>query len=1249
MTEPRFDPLALPLYGSRLIEASAGTGKTYTLAALFVRAMLGHGLERPLLPGEVLVMTFTKAATRELALRIRKRLVEAAACLRGLPLEPPADAFLQGLLHAYPEGTPRERAAHRLALAAEGMDDAAVFTIDAWCQRMLREHAFDSGSLFDEELQADLGALRRQAAQDYWRQQVAPLQGEVLAAVLALWPTPKKLAEHARQLQNEPLPRPTETLAECAGREVPRHRQALAALKAGWVEKAQAMLAWLEPLWALKDDKPLNGNKLGSSRGREWLGKLAAWAADPQAVKHGLSDAAKFRLSPAGVRDAFNAGKAREFPTFFAEFETLMQALAALPPPEPALRLHGAASVLQRMQQLKAQAGTYGFADMLQRLDDALDEATQGERARRLRQRIVAQYPLAMVDEFQDTSPRQLSIFNRLYRIANAGPGPVLLLIGDPKQSIYAFRGADIASYLQAREATAGRWHALGVNHRSSEAMVAAVNACFQGAEQRPGAGAFRLRRTDGCNGLPFLPVAAAGRAERFVTAQGAPPALHWCHGPALRSPTGNLPLFAALCAEAVVSALNDAQCGFEEEGKPFERLQPRDVAVLVRNGREAEAVQRALRRRGVASVYLSDKESVFASAQAADLLRLLQAVAAPRSLRHVRAALATGLMALPLAELLRLAQDDEHLDAQCDRFAQLQPVWRSQGVLAMLRRALHLFELPARWLQPGAQAQGERRLTNLLHLAELLQARSEQVEGEHALLRWLAQQVEEASQPDRSDQAPEEAVMRLESDADRVQVVTFHKSKGLEYPLVFLPFAAHFTPRGKKNTPFVRGAPGPGGPIELNFQPDAEALAIEDETRLQEDLRLLYVAFTRARHRLWVGTAALTHGQGKACTWHRSALGWLLSGAEPREPEGVLADLQAITANCSGHFLELAPQEAVAEVPVTPLHRPQEAPALRPARDYTATFDRLWAIGSYSALVRGAGGQAEPSVPTVAATLPEEAAPRLWRDDEPAEAPPDAAPAPAALPAAPWHRFPRGALAGNFLHAQLEWLAGEGFALNEQPGLAQALVKRCERQGWGHRSEDVLAWMRALCARPLPALEPDPGPGPGVPLSGLQRTLPEMEFWFPSTGLSARRIDALCRQHILPGRPRPELPERALHGLLMGFADLVFEHEGRYGVLDHKSNALGPGDASYTEEAMAQAMLQHRYDVQAALYLLALHRLLKARLGAAYAPQHQLHGAVYWFLRGVASPSGGAFLVPPPLALIEALDALLPKPGASA
>ncbi len=1212
------DPLTLPLAGSRLIEASAGTGKTWTIAALVLRLVLGHGTP-PRTPDQILVMTFTRAATRELGDRIRGRLATAAAVFRG-EAEAGDDTFLAALLADHPPGEARSTAAWRLAQADEAMDEAAVHTIDAWCQRMLREHAFDSGSLFDETLHADEAALREAAVRDVWRQQVYPLQGDALAAVLARWASPAALAVALRPLWEGELPPGAGegTLAEAVQQAV----DAMQAHREGWAERADQMLAWLRVQWARRDC-PLHKGRLGERHAPGWLQTLRDWARGAGLEGPPLSEAARQRLTEDGVIAALKDGADVEVPPEFAAFGALMAALDARPDPGVALCVHLAAQARQRLQQLKDGARSFGFADLLQRLDDALDTARHGERALRLRARILQRYPVALVDEFQDTSPVQLSVFDRLYRIDQSAPGDhgdpatTLLLIGDPKQAIYAFRGADIQSYLRARRATAGRHHMLGTNHRSASALVAAVNTLFRQAEARPG-GAFGFGEA-----LPFEPVQARGRPERALAAGGPLPALHWVADGVPRLAGEHQPLFAALAAERIVALLDDPAAGFRrDDDGSFQRLRPADIAVLVRTAREAGIVRQALRRRGVASVFLSDRDSVFATPEAADLLRLLQAVAAPRDTRLARAALATGLLSRTLPELQALADDESAFDRAAALLQALQPVWRAQGVLAMLRRALHAFELPARWLAAQDTA-GERRLTNVLHLAELLQAASATLEGEPALLRWLAQQL------DGADDGGDDRVLRLESDADLVQVVTIHKSKGLEYPLVFLPFVAQCRPLDRRDG--LLWQPQPDGGRRLLTAPTDADWAQADDDRLREDLRLLYVALTRARHALWVGLAAAATGAARTPLWPRSAVGRLLCGADAHDFRPALEALAA--ASGPAVRLEwLPPTEAPALPPVTRLRGAGPPPPLAPAPRYSAGFERDWSIASYSALVRDAGrGTAAP----VAAAPAERPAVPLLRDDEP---PDDTAPPPRSA-AAPWHRFPRGALAGNFLHDQLEWLAGEGFALAGSEPLRQALLRRCERQGWGHRAEDVLAWLQQVCATPLPPL--------GVALGGLASLWPEMEFWLPADGLDAERIDALCRRHLWPGAARPALAPRALRGLLMGFADLVFEHQGRWWVLDHKSNALGLHDADYDAAALQAAMCEHRYDVQAALYLLALHRLLRARLGAAYVPARQLGGAVYLFLRGVQGPEAGCCSLDAPLALVEALDALI-APGAT-
>ena len=1283
---------SFPLWGSRLIEASAGTGKTWTIAALYLRLVLGHGdaeqgFGRPLEPSDILVMTFTRAATRELSDRIRSRLLEAARCFRGEQLPAAADSFLAGLLAQYPPGAVRSQAAWRLANAAEGMDDASVHTIDAWCQRMLREHAFDSGNLFDEELVADEQALLTEAVQDHWRTTCYPLPATTLAQVLAIWKDIPTLRSDVAQLIQLGVPAATAD-------------QPLAALIADWLapiapllaERKQQVAAMQEWLMPQLNDFPAhwNGTKLKPATVEKWFATLTRWAEQPHPLTPPDLDKGLTRLTPDGLLDArkAKAPPLTGLPPAFAWFQELMEALTARPL-APLLRQHAAVQVGRRLLHLKRQSGSFGFADMLQRLDTAL----AGEHGERLRQRILAQYPVALIDEFQDTSPLQYSLFNRIYDTQANARDRALLLIGDPKQSIYGFRGADIHSYLQARAATQGRHYALDVNYRSIHALVQAVNHCFGQAEHSQPQAAFLFKTASG-NPLPFVAVQAQGRAEQLHTASGPVHALTLEHDLDMVNVQTHLRRFAERCAQRIVTWLNDPQAGFvlsaadtdaaehaaDADGgtapataPPFQRLRPRDIAVLVRTGKEAAAVRRALQRRGVASVYLSDKDSVFQSEEARDLVHWLRGVATPADALLVRAALAVRSVDLSLAELHRLATDDEAFDQRSQHMRELQTVWHSQGVLAMLRQSLHRFGLAARWLQ---QPDGERRLTNFLHLAELLQTASSDLEGEQALIRWLERQISESARQN------DEQVVRLESDADLVKLITVHKSKGLEYPVVCLPFGTSFRAVNRK---YVKAAslPADGGQRRLVLELTEDDLAQADTERLREDLRLLYVALTRPRHALWVGFSALKIGNAKACQTHQSALGSLLGGHQPVDAEDWEAKLQALADGCTHIHLQAASDHTA----FTRLQPQASAAALHPAQPYTAQFDRDWTVASYSRLTRDLKNQPATGLspmhtprPADDERLPAGSADALPSEAEPAWGAPmsavadgmlfaplqieaaSAVPAVGAASLQPiWHSFKRGPLSGNFLHDQLEWLAGERFALADNPALAHRLKLRCERAGYAEQAEALVAWLQAVVLTPLGQAN-DHAPatttatpaatalnngspatqGPGVALADLANLRPELEFWLPAHRLSVRTVDALCHAHVLPGTARPALQASVLHGMLMGFADLVFEHAGRYWVLDYKSNHLGPDDSAYTAPALQAAMAHHRYDVQATIYLLALHRLLRQRLGDGYQPAQHLGGAVYYFVRGIHGPTQGVCLLPAPLAALDQLDAML-------
>ena len=464
----------------------------------------------------------------------------------------------------------------------------------------------------------------------------------------------------------------------------------------------------------------------------------------------------------------------------------------------------------------------------------------------------------------------------------------------------------------------------------------------------------------------------------------------------------------AAACATQIVELLNGGQqgtAGFLQPDDSFRGVLPSDIAILVRDGKEAQAVRAELAARGVRSVYLSDKDSVFAAQEAHDLLAWLKACAEPDVERPLRAALACVTLNLSLAELERLNQDELAWETRVMQFRGYRAIWRTQGVLPMLRRLLHDFKLPQTLI---ARSDGERVLTNLLHLSELLQQAASELDGEQALIRHLAEHLA------LSGQAGEEQILRLESDEQLVKVVTIHKSKGLEYDLVFLPFICSAKPVDGSRLPLHYH--DENGKSQVSLRPTAELIAQADDERLAEDLRLLYVALTRAKHACWLGVADLKRGNSSSSVLHLSALGYLLgAGARWASPPGLARWLLDLQEGCAGHRAMPTcptPQDIL-------FHPPRnEATLLAPLLPKRKAAENWW-IASYSALRIG------DSMSVASLEAPESPQAQKLFDDERLD--PDA-PREVAASGGDIHRFPRGPNPGTFLHGLLEWAGEEGF-----------------------------------------------------------------------------------------------------------------------------------------------------------------------------------------------------------------------------
>jgi exodeoxyribonuclease V beta subunit len=1141
MSFPALPVFEVELNGVQLVEASAGTGKTWTLCALLLRLLL----ERELPLQQVLVVTFTKAATAELRERVRARLAETRAALDQAPA-PGGDPFVPSLLERLREqGRSEQRLRDLLDLALQGFDEAAIFTIHGFAQRSLAELGFAAGLATKLEALTDEGPLRLEIAQAWWRQELVPLGRQspaLLAWLQANQDSPDSWAEAlGRHLRlplaeavwpDEARPQPELTAAAHA---------AFEAARATWQAQRDSLRA--ELFAALPD---LNGQSYKPASLDEALAEWDRLLSASDALHADASGKRLPLLRADTLETKTKKGKAGPPPRlFYGHAATLLDSLQAmegqLEAEARALRCRWLREGAVRLVELKAARGLLGYDDMLLQLAQRLQEPA----ALALLQ---SRFPAALIDEFQDTDPLQYQVFEQLFRREGAS----CFFVGDPKQAVYRFRQADLPTYLAARDGADAVW-TLTQNQRSQPPLLDGLNALF-GA--RPDA---FLQP-----GLAYQPVTAGARPkpplhEAVTTA----PLQLWSWAPD-EDDEGKPSWPKAIEARrrALQATAADIARRLRSDRLGERPLQPGDIAVLVRNNAQAAWVFDALRGVGVDAVALS-QASVWQSFEARELQQILQALLGPAREGLQRAALATVLMGVDAAGLLAL-----DLDAWRARWQSWRQLARELPLPALLQRWMSEAGVAPRLL---ALPQGERRMTNLLHLIELLPALPPA-----ELLAWLQRQRHGGA-------GGEDAQLRLESDAARVAIVTVHRSKGLEYPLVYHPFAFE----GRR----TREAPGLWGRLRRDADGrqliDYRGEALDDAAKAElareeaaEELRLHYVALTRAVQRCLLVVGPYRVGNNKlpmAAPIHA-----LLAGTELLAKgfdAGALQDDWARLAqqpHTGWRLLSLEDLQAEG--------LPPAAARTLSAQTAPARLPPLRWIGSFSRLVEPlhtASSVGDPPEPLAA-------------DD--------------------FLRFPRGSVAGDCLHAALEradlgdpatWPAAIAEALQQHPPAVDA------EPMWPEQLHQAL---QAAASTPLQGLG-------GVPLSTLPATrqIREWAFHLHAPQLDLLRLQALLREH---GIALPGLRITQLRGYLRGFVDLVFEHQGRFWLADWKSNHLGYTAADYAPAGLAPTIAQHGYALQTLIYQLALHRHLRSSL-RGYRPEQHLGGAVLLFVRGLPLGQG--------------------------
>ncbi len=1153
---PAVELTSHPLNGRSLIEASAGTGKTWTISHLYLRAVLENAYD----VRNILVVTFTNAATQELRGRIRELIAEAYDVLAND--RPNA----QDKFAMFERWRGDRQALRRLQQALVEFDEAAIYSIHGFCQKLLALFPLQMNALLQQQIINDEEPLRRQAVADYWRRLMAEATPDETRFLLGIWPTgPDALMSSIKGLLKFSL-----GVADLDGELDANLENRFAGV--WWQLGEHWRLAGDELSDFLVNSQDLHRNKIRVATARALVDELGALFANSIPMQLPKS---WHILTYAKLADSLK-GEVSD-PRLQHEFFRLTETLSDLFPRWKRQRrlqpmLAAAEFVTQRVNEAKKEAQSFSYDDLISRVSDAVSEAPLS-----LLQAIRSRFPLAMVDEFQDTDSLQYRIFSRLYAEYDQG----LILIGDPKQAIYSFRGADVFTYQLARRETAAHF-GLDTNYRSTCDHVELINRLFSRNHA-----VFQFE-----DFIAFQPSHCGRKLQLTRGDERLAPLACWL------LPFDGKPIskqqarswFARQCALEIRRLLDERDLMLD--GRP---LAAGDIAILVRKSADARLMKAELDALGIRSSLYS-RDSVYATEQAREISLLLEVLLEPGRSEQLLGLLTTDLFAYSASDIDELQQDGQRLMDLIEQMQVYREQWRKQGLLAMFFCVLRDFDTLNRNLN---QVDGERRMTNWLHIIENIQQQARGHASLNQSLHWLAMQRQQAT----LNKNNEDNLLRLDSDRELVRIVTIHKSKGLQYPLVFLPFAAFASGGGSRPDSYVYH--DANGERRLAILDDSHLDSWRKE-ELAEEIRLFYVAMTRAEYRCYIGWGHVS-GAGD------SALAQCLyADCLKKGRSGMDLDLQQAD-QLSAPLLALNRQRALVEI------LPPDPPLSQVGKTLPDSVDRLsarrvkrvnrsrWRISSYSHLAMS--GQRDEDHGPDHDALP------LSADD---------AEAVSGLLYDPFH-FPKGTRAGSFLHELLENIDFQ------QPVEQQMLLLKCREYGYDEAwSGPLKTWLEQVLACPLQ----------GFSLNAVAsgHRLVEMEFYMAARGLKAQSLNRLLRAS---GYSEVNFEFADLNGFLKGFIDLVFEYDGRFFIADYKSNHLGNDVACYDEPAMRRAMLDHHYHLQYLIYTLALHRYLAGRI-QGYDYDIHIGGVFYLFLRGMGPAGHGVFFERPQRAFIEALDRLL-------
>jgi len=1175
------------LESRNLIEASAGTGKTYSIALLFLRLLLEKEMDLQ----SILTVTFTNAAAEELKGRVRQFIRDAYDFNQGKEIK--NDEIKKIMENKNPE-----KAKSILNTALLSFDDASIFTIHGFCQRILIENSFESGTTFGTELIEDDSSYRRERTTDFFRQHLYQLPAELLSF---LWSnldmnTMAYLAKGTSLSSSNILP-------VCVGASVDTKVEELK-------ETAELFFRHFDEasrVWSSQGRGAIHDLIHGTSMhgtSKRWYndnGRAKRYTQVETYFSHRKvalaisKDTRDKVLGKFSQQDVFTPLQVRH--RFFELIDDMLQIHSRLNVMVNEIK---ALFLLQSRKQIetrKEAAGVQSFDDLIFGIKDALD----GPLAEALKDSLQQRYSAVLIDESQDTDPVQFEIFKEIFDDKKT----ILFFIGDPKQSIYSFRGADIFAYtdvVNSGYVHTSKHYTMDKNYRSTPRLVEAVNHLFTNKSdpfmnteitmQKVRSEEKKEELTEDGQLLPPL------RIWFKPSTAVAPHQLTKGRDQQILKPAAEL-IFARQTASEITRLLNsDTTCIGEK------LLQAGDIAILVRTRKQGRLIKGILEDLKVPAVFSGDS-SVFSSFEATELEAVLYAVSEPGNINLLRGAWITSIIGGTIPGLDSMQETDWE-DEQF-KFRELHDIWLKKGFFPMFHKLISMHHVKKTLLsKPG----GERSLTNLFHLGELLNEAALEEQGIAGVLEYFSRRMSEEGQ------VPKEYEQRLESDSDAVRITTIHKSKGLEYPVVFCPFLWSKSQQDRGTVTFHQKSAGKTETflgINRSVLTDEQG-QLADQEGLSEAIRLMYVAVTRAVHRCYIFW-------GKIYQMETSAPAYLFhqNYSKTTSPDALfdeLKQLRKLNLIDVIHMPEEQPRELSAEL--------SSDPELK-AREFKSAIPPYWRFTSYSGLKHNASSEIEEE-PGLDDEQPDE---KTGGEEEKELS---------------IINFPKGRETGLAWHEIFETI---DFQADDHSQIVQNVLKHHCFSGSG-MSDVTMEMVDNVLKTPL--MEGDKE-FTFSKISFGQR-ISEMEFYFKLKWLTPERL-----KHTL-GDIAKGLNFNTVSGYMKGFIDLVFEYEGKYYIVDWKSNHLGDKLKDYAfpyaslNEAernndsceILKAMKKSHYILQSYIYTVAVHLYLEQRI-EDYDYDRHFGGVFCLFTRGMHPDQDGEtgiFRDRPEKSVIEELASVL-------